>query len=1069
MTPEHWEHVATVVQEALDRPTSEREAFLDAACVGDDDLRRRVQSLIAYFGSSRDFLEMPLLEVLGRMAEEPDQGLEGSRLGSYQIESRLGSGGMGDVYLAVDTTLDRKVAIKFLPRALEADELARGRQIREAKAAAGLDHPNICAIYEVATLAGRSCIVMQYIEGDTLAQTLQRRALSLREAVDVGIEIADALALAHARGIVHRDIKPQNVMITPRGQVKVLDFGLAKRLKRARPEQPPEAPAADPSALGTLTQPGRVIGTAPYMSPEQVRGEDLDGRSDLFSLGALLYQCASRQPAFAGSTPLEICASVIHVDPPPPSALNSDVPPALDRIILKALAKDRNSRQASVEDLRNELVAVRDALLVHGTSSGPLPVASQPRPVNTLTGIARRPVVLAAAVVVILIAAGVLLWRPATPHRPPREALEWYERGTAALRDGTYYKASKALEQAIAFDDKFALAHARLAEAWSELDYANRASREILRAQSLVPDLSPLPPGEALHLQAITHVVLQQFGPAVQLYEKLAAQAPAGEKARAYVDLGRAQEQHDEITNAQNSYKQAAALATQDAAAYLRLGMLYGRQQNLKAASEAFETAEKLYRALSNVEGEAEVFYQRGFLFKNLNQLDAARAQLDEALKLSANPINPFQYLRTLLVLSGVSAAEGNSLQAEQQASQAIQLARDNGIANQATNGLIWLGNVLLNRGDYGGAEKRYTQALELAQRDNGRLNEAIALFSLGSLRSQQRRTDDALQYVERAIPPLQQGGYRKWLAVASTLLGRIHRDRGEYDPALQVFKDQVTQAEQVGDTSQLALAHAEIGGVLARQEQYVNALAAFDRSYALSKSLNATISIGYALMYRAGVLWQMGRFEEAAMALDEATVIAGPGGVHKGLLAEIYLTGAGLDLAAGRVGTAKVKSRKALGLAGEEYADTAAQATATLGLAEARSGAAGAGAVRCAEAVDRAARTGDPQLVASARLALAEAQLASGQAGIALQSAQRILESVARSGQLDSEWRAWLIASDSRRRLGDAAAARESASNAAARLAELEQRLGPGTFQRFAARPDVLAFRKQLHQQLTP
>ena len=1069
MTREQWQHVTTLVQEALDRPTSEREAFLAAACAGDEGLRHRVDSLIAYFGSSKDLLERPMLEAwLADLAGERDAALIGSRLGSYQIESRLGSGGMGEVYLALDTTLDRKVAIKFLPKALEADELARGRQIREAKAAAALDHPNICAIYEVATLGGHSCIVMQYVEGATLAEILLRGALSLRETVDVGIQIADALSLAHARGIVHRDIKPQNVMITPRGQVKVLDFGLAKRLHRPLPDQHDRERPIEVSRLGTLTQPGHIIGTAPYMSPEQVRGDALDGRSDLFSLGALLYQCAARQPAFAGSTPMEICAGVIHVDPPPPSTVNSEVPPELDRIILKALAKDRELRHASAEVMRDALAAVRDALPAEGAAVRRWPAGSQ-RWSGAGLATARRPRVLVSAVLVILIAAGALWSQRATPHRPSREALEWYERGTAALRDGSYYKASKALEQAVAFDDKFALAHARLAEAWSELDYASRASREILRAQSLVPELSPLPPIESLRLQAITHVVLQEFGAAVQAYEKLVVQAPAEDKAQAYVDLGRAQEHNDEIAKAQESYKQAAALATQDAAAYLRLGILYGRQQNLEGASQAFQTAEKLYRALSNREGEAEVFYQRGFLFKNLNQLGPARTQLDEALRLSGNPISPFQYLRTLLVLSGVAAAEGNPVQAEQQATQAIQLAQDNGIGNQATNGLIWLGNVLLNRGEYGEAEKRYTQALELAQRDNGRLNEAIALFSLGSLRSQQRRTDDALRYVEQAIPSLQQGGYRKWLAVALTLLGRIHRDRGEYDAALQVFKQQLTHAEQVGDTSQVALARGEIAGVLARQERYGEALAEFDRSRAISEALNDRVSIGYALMYRAGVLWQMGRFDEAIMTLDEATAIAGPGGVHKGLLAEIRLTEAALELAAGRFAAAKVKSRSALDLAGDQYADTAAQATATLGLAKTRSGAAAAGSATCAEAVEIATRTGDPQLISSARLAFAEALLASGQTRRALELAQQAQESFARFGQLDSEWRAWLVAAESRRRLGEPAAARESGSKAAARLAELEQRLGPESFRRFAARADVVNLRNRLDRQLNP
>jgi serine/threonine protein kinase/Flp pilus assembly protein TadD len=1064
MTPERWQQINSLFQEALNRSTSEREAFLNDACAGDEDLRNEIQSLISSLAGARDFLEVPALEAAAaRIASEPDESLAGTLIGSYEIEARLGTGGMGEVYLAKDTKLDRKVAIKFLPRALEGNELARRRQIREAKAAAGMDHPNICGIYEVATHASHSFIVMQYVEGETLSARLRGRALPLSESLDVAIEIADALSFAHARGIVHRDIKPQNIMITPRGHVKVLDFGVAK-IVLVDPEQTHRTRESE------LSKPGLVVGTLPYMSPEQAKGAAIDGRSDLFSLGALLYECVTRRPAFAGNTPMEICAQVIHVDPPPPSAVVDDVPPELDRVILKALAKDRESRHQSAEELRKELTAVRDSLDVEGAVIRRLPGksrSSRPGSVSGLVGIARRPRVLVPAVVVMLAALSVPVWRRATPYRPPPEALQWYERGTGALRDGTYYKASKELEQAITFDDKFALAHARLAEAWSELDYADKANREILRARSLVRDLSPLPPLDALYLQAITHVVLQEFGPAIDAYRKIAEQAPVAEKAHAYVDLGRALEKNDEVEKARESYQQASTVATQDAAAYLRLGMLYGRRRDLDDASRAFQTAEKLYRALSNVEGEAEVFYQRGFIFGNLKKLREARAQLDEALRLSSNPVNPYQQIRTLLVLSGVSAAEGNSSQAEQQATQAIQLARDNGIENQATNGLIWLGNVFLNRGEYSEAERRYAQALELAQRDNGRLNEAVASFSLGSLRSQQRRTDEALRYVEHALPFLQQGGYRKWLSQALTLLGRVHRDRGEYEAALHALKEQLTIGEQVGDASQVALTRAEIGGVLARQEQYSEALAQFDQSETISRSLNATISVGYALMERAGVLWQLGRFEEARRALGEAAAIAGPGGAYKELLAEIQVTDARLEFGAGHFTASKLKSQRALDLAGDQYADTGAQATLTLGLAETRSGGARAGTRLCAKAVEMAISTGDPQLISSAWLALAEALLESGEPKRALETAQRAQESFARFGQLDSEWRAWLIASMSRQRLGEEAAARECASTAAARLASLEQRFGQDTYKGFVTRPDVQRLRERLRQQL--
>jgi eukaryotic-like serine/threonine-protein kinase len=200
----------------------------------------------------------------------------------YRILKKLGAGVMGEVYLAEDTRLNRKIAVKFLPSDLAADERAKKRLLREAQAAAKLDHPNICAIYEVTEEDGRSFIVMQYIEGVTLARRLQHNPLGLKEALDMAVQVADAVAEAHSQGIIHRDIKPQNIMIGARGQAKVMDFGLAKAITA---ELPTESEAETQSLL---TEPGMIIGTVPYMSPEQVKGEALDARSDIFSFGSVL-------------------------------------------------------------------------------------------------------------------------------------------------------------------------------------------------------------------------------------------------------------------------------------------------------------------------------------------------------------------------------------------------------------------------------------------------------------------------------------------------------------------------------------------------------------------------------------------------------------------------------------------------------------------------------------------------------------------------------------------------------------------------------------------------------------
>ncbi|MEK6324038.1 MAG: protein kinase [Acidobacteriota bacterium] len=267
----------------------------------------------------------------------------------YRIIKKLGAGGMGEVYLADDTQLDRKVAIKLLPPESTADEQGKKRLVREAKAAAKLDHPNICAIYEVGEEDGRSFIVMQYVEGETLANRIQRKQLELRESLDIAVQVADALAEAHSRGIIHRDIKPQNVMVTARGQAKVMDFGLARVVQQRSLIES----YAETESL--LTLPGVVVGTVPYMSPEQVRGEELDARSDIFSFGALLYELVAGRRPFAAESAAETIAAIQTREAPPLARYAHDVPAELQRIVTKALAKDRERRYQTIQDVAIDL------------------------------------------------------------------------------------------------------------------------------------------------------------------------------------------------------------------------------------------------------------------------------------------------------------------------------------------------------------------------------------------------------------------------------------------------------------------------------------------------------------------------------------------------------------------------------------------------------------------------------------------------------------------------------------------------------------------------------------------
>jgi len=274
-------------------------------------------------------------------------------LSHYRIVSKIGAGGMGEVYLAEDLWLDRRVAIKLLPAESAADEQANKRLIREAKAAAKLDHPNICSVYEVGEADGRSFIAMQYVEGETLYSRLKRKPIELRESLDIAIQIADALAEAHSSGIIHRDIKPQNIIITSRGQSKVMDFGLAKVLESKSLTES----TAETESL--LTDPGTILGTVPYMSPEQVRGQSLDARSDIFSFGAVLYEMISGRQPFAAESAAATLSAILTQEPSPVARYSTQAPEELQRILRKCLEKDRERRYQTVRDLAIDLENLR--------------------------------------------------------------------------------------------------------------------------------------------------------------------------------------------------------------------------------------------------------------------------------------------------------------------------------------------------------------------------------------------------------------------------------------------------------------------------------------------------------------------------------------------------------------------------------------------------------------------------------------------------------------------------------------------------------------------------------------
>ncbi len=406
MKSEKLERIEALYDEARRLDRTRRAAFIASRCAGDDELRREIESLLEHDEQAGDFLELSAIEVLATAMNMDDRSMVGRRIGNYEILSLIGRGGMGQVWRARDTKLGREVAIKMLPEEFAADRDRVARFRREAQVLASLNHPGIAAIYGFEEYEGIHCLILEFVEGETLADRVKRMPIPVEESLRLMVQVAEALEAAHEKGVVHRDLKPANIVVNGDGHAKLLDFGLAKAMEVPGQGVHRTDPLTSSGHLSGLSVPGTILGTAAYMSPEQARGAAVDKRTDIWALGCIIYELLTGRRAFTGEMVSDVIASILAREPD--DSLLDRYHPALRRVVHRCLQKDSKQRFRDVGDVRIELTHVL------ARPAGSIVRASRHRTPARKTVLA-----LAAAALLVAVAGGVAGWYVRNPPPSP--------------------------------------------------------------------------------------------------------------------------------------------------------------------------------------------------------------------------------------------------------------------------------------------------------------------------------------------------------------------------------------------------------------------------------------------------------------------------------------------------------------------------------------------------------------------------------------------------------------------------------------------------------------------------
>jgi len=1034
MTPELWQHLKPLYHAALELPEAARARYVAEACGNDEELKKELAALLKASDGQTGSVDTPIVNLRDLFPAEARSFSPGELiLGRFRIVRKIDSGGMGEVYEAIDLEIGR-VALKTIRPEIAGNPDMISRFKKEVQLSLEISGPHVCRIHAFYVLPAsdsrskRAFLTMEFLDGITLADKIKKSGpVPWREAKAIALEICEGLRVIHEAGVIHRDLKTRNIMLASRKGstcAVLMDFGLAREF---------HGPTSETATNLDSSSPGIIEGTLNSMAPEQFEvGKEVSPATDIYALGVVLYELVTGQQPFAADTPVG-AAIARGKHPCLASSLQRGLPRHCDEVIGKCLEFDPKLRYQSAREVAVDL------------RSGPLSVT---RLRARAAKVPRRVMASAVMFVCLTVAAAVayLTYRSNLYKPPSVETKRWYEKGLAALREGTYLQAIRALQMAVEHEKTFLLGHARLAEAWAELDFTSPAQTEMLTAS--VPEQERnLPDLDRKYIGAIRATLTQDFDGAEQDYRQILQGLPDDQKAYGYLDLARAYEKAGNINEAVKNYEAAAKIDPEDPAPFVHLGILKSRQMDKDGGETAFQKAESLYEAESNLEGRAEVAYQRGYAANMRGDAEKAKLYLNTSLEIARQIPSPQLEVRTLAQLSN---SEADAKRAKQYAEQEIHLARENQIEYWITDGLNRLGDAFFTNGDYADAEQYYLQALKQGKQNQHPKLEANADFGLASIRDQQGKWDESIPLAQEALQYYKTFAFVALAANASDLIIRGEEGKGDSAQALQSANDLLQLARKWNDPASIETAEQSVGNILLDLERFPDALTHYEEALKASRLIHG--SVAYHELNCADALWRLGRYREAE---DMLGVIPAKDRKRTDIASALNMIQAQMLLSQRRYAEALSISRHALNSYAALPADRVADFESVEALAEAELGEMKQAQKDAQQLLALAHKQSDEGLIAEASMAAVAVDLQAHLPDQALPMAQTANRYFSGKGEKESEWLSLYYEAKACKASGDITNSSTSAKKALDILGEFEKTWIPSTYQQYAARPD--------------